>query len=479
LISDADTEASPSPDGKQLAVTRNVLEKSESRLLVTSRDGSHERVLATLSLPEGAMSPAWSPDGKEIAVAHGQSVFAIDVASGKSRNIPLSLPHGTIHNVAWNAAGDALIVSAIDDRSAGHQLLHVNVASGTATALTDDTDDYTEPHALGASVAAIQTKYQAALWSVTPGSPAAQLTRGLGTSDGLFGVTSTREHHIVYSSSAGGTVDLWTANADGSEARQLTNDDRLESHPIVTPDGTTIVYSSRARGTSAIWRMNVDGSQQRQIVAAPAIYDFAVAPDGKRIVYAAGDDNSKSESLMSMSIDGGNPSTIATTGPLLKGLQFTPDGRTVVFSALDDKAVKMFKVASGGGAVTKLLNSQGHDAAISPDGKWIAFAAGIEEDGAKLTVLSIDGRVLTTPEISGRMFRWTPDGKGIVYIKRDGHQDNLVVQPLAGGPSTPLTNFTDGSIATYEWSSDGQRIVLTHYLQMRDVVLLNAGKQRS
>jgi len=40
-----------------------------------------------------------------------------------------------------------------------------------------------------------------------------------------------------------------------------------------------------------------------------------------------------------------------------------------------------------------------------------------------------------------------------------------------------LTNFTDGSIASYEWSPDGQRIVLTHYLQMRDVVVLNAGKR--
>jgi hypothetical protein len=46
-----------------------------------------------------------------------------------------------------------------------------------------------------------------------------------------------------------------------------------------------------------------------------------------------------------------------------------------------------------------------------------------------------------------------------------------------GGPATPLTNFTDGSIKSYEWSPDGQRIVLTHYLQMKDVVVLNGGKR--
>ena len=474
LIGDADTAATPSPDGTQLAVTRDVLEKGESRLLVAARDGSHERVLATLSMPEGATSPAWSPDGKEIAVAHGQNVFAIDTATGARRTIPLSGAHGTIRNVVWNG-GDALVISTVDERSAGHlQLQRVDVATGAATNLTDDYDDYTEPRIAGDAVAAIQTKYQSTLWSATPGAPATQLTRGLGSSDGLYGLTAARDRRIIYSSSAGGTVDLWIANADGSDARQLTNDARLESHPVITADGATIVYASRFRGTSSIWRMNIDGSQPKQIAAAPAIYDFALSPDGKRIVYASGNDTSTHSSLLSVSIEGGASSTIATTGPLLKWLNVTPDGKTIVFSALDDKAVKVFKVAITGGPVTKLFNSQGHDASISPDGKRIAFAAGMEDTGATLTVITIDGAPVPMPSITGRTFRWTWDGKGIAYIKRDGKQENVVIQPLAGGPPTPLTAFPEGSIANYEWSPDGQRIVLTHYLQMCDVVLLSA-----
>lgn len=45
-------------------------------------------------------------------------------------------------------------------------------------------------------------------------------------------------------------------------------------------------------------------------------------------------------------------------------------------------------------------------------------------------------------------FCW--NGKGIAYVRRDGKQENVFVQPL------------DGSIANYEWSPDGQGIVLTH-----------------
>ncbi|MGH9424476.1 MAG: TolB family protein, partial [Thermoanaerobaculia bacterium] len=114
-----------------------------------------------------------------------------------------------------------------------------------------------------------------------------------------------------------------------------------------------------------------------------------------------------------------------------------------------------------------------HDAAVSPDGKLIVFASGVMDDAsAKLTILSLDGsKPPLVPEVTARMFRWTPDGKGVVCIKRTGRQENLLIQPLAGGVPTMLTNFTDGSIAGYEWSPDAQRIVLTHYLQTRDVVL--------
>jgi len=220
--------------------------------------------------------------------------------------------------------------------------------------------------------------------------------------------------------------------------------------------------------------MNVDGAQPRQIAAAPAIYDFAISPDGKRVVYSAGDDTSTHASLMTISIDGGKAATIATTGPLLHCLHITPDGRTIIFSALEDKAVKIFKVAIGGGRVTRLFDSQGHDPSLSPDGRLIAFSSGLEDIGSKLAVISIDGgAALPVPAVPGRMFRWTPDGKGIAYIGRNGRQENVFVQPLAGGAPTALTAFPEGTIASYEWSMDGQRILLTHFLQMRDIVLLN------
>src|SRR5207248_11154699 len=133
---------------------------------------------------------------------------------------------------------------------------------------------------------------------------AEELTRGVGSSDGLGGVAWTRDHRIVYTSSAAGTVDLWIANADGSSPRQLTNDEGAESHPVITADGATIVYATHVRGEWEIWRMNVDGSQRRQLAAAPIVFQFAVTPDSKSVVYASSDEARGGSTLTRVPLDG-------------------------------------------------------------------------------------------------------------------------------------------------------------------------------
>jgi Tol biopolymer transport system component len=479
LVNDADTAASVSPDGTRLAVTRDVLQKGESQLLVAGRDGAHERVLATLAFPEGAHSPAWSSDGKRIAVAHGRSIVTIDAATGAKTSVPLTGWHGWINDVTWTPGGDALLVSAVDERSGGHtQLMRVDPASGSIAAITDDDNDYAEPHMAGRGVAAIRMKRQATLWSVVPGAPAEELTRGVGSSDGLDGVAWTRDHRIVYASSAAGTVDLWIANADGSSPRQLTNDEGAESHPIVTADGATIVYVTHVHGQCELWRMNLDGAQRRQVAAAPIIYEFAVTPDSKSVVYASSDEAGGGSTLMRVSLDGGPPSALARTGVVVMSLQLTPDGGAVVFSALEQISMKLFRVALSGGPITKLLPDRAGDGAVSPDGKLLACTYGLAEPCGNLAILPLAGGAPSVRELNGRLYRWSPDGKSIVFVKDDGKKENLYQVPLGGGEPKPITNFADGSIANFAWSPDGSRIVLTHYLQTRDVVLLAGDRER-
>ena len=224
----------------------------------------------------------------------------------------------------------------------------------------------------------------------------------------------------------------------------------------------------RAHGDATISRMSLDGAESRPLVVLASIYGFAITPDSKRIVYAT--DNA----LMSVAIDRGAPSLIAKTPSFLEFLRITPDGRTVVFTAHHNNALKLFSVPISGGAITRLTDERARNASISPDGLLLACAYQMGDRGSKLAIIPISGGTPRVLACDGEMYRWSRDGKGILYVKFDGRIDNLWYQPIAGGPPHPLTSFSEGYIANFEPASDGT-IVLTHYIETRDVVLL-AGK---
>lgn len=473
LVRDADTVATPSPDGKRLAVIRNVLEKGESHVLVAERDGGEPRILAKLPLAEEAMSPSWSPDGTQVVVALGKRLSTIDVATGAVTPLPLPGWEGWIREVMWSRTGDALYVSAADEQSAGrYQLLRVDPATGAFTLLTGDEDEYGQPRTGADSLAAVRTRRQAALWSAEPGAASQQLTRGVAASDGVGGVAWTPDGRLVYSSSAAGSVDLWIANADGTGARPLTSDDRIDVHPVVVPDGSAVLYLSSSNGRAEIRSLRLDGSSMRTLATAPMINDFTITPDSRLVIYASPEPKGKRTTLQSVPLAGGSPSTVAVSGVYVTSLSVTPDGGTLVFSALDENSMKLFRVPVAGGTVSRMTEGRAIDAAVSPDGSRVAYAVDILEHGSRVAIVPIEGGKSEFLELGGRAFRWSPDGRSIVFIRADGATENLYAQPLGGGEAKVLTDFREGSIANFRWSPDGKRLVVTHVIQTRDVVLV-------
>ena len=71
----------------------------------------------------------------------------------------------------------------------------------------------------------------------------------------------------------GGIGSVWTVNADGTDARRLTDATVDVVGPHYAPDGTRIAYLARpaaAAGTSApygLWIMNVDGGEKDEIAS--------------------------------------------------------------------------------------------------------------------------------------------------------------------------------------------------------------------
>ena len=59
--------------------------------------------------------------------------------------------------------------------------------------------------------------------------------------------------------------DIWTVNAQGGDARQLTSHEGLELFPKLSPDGQWIAFSAEYSGSRQIWIMPSNGGTARQL----------------------------------------------------------------------------------------------------------------------------------------------------------------------------------------------------------------------
>jgi Tol biopolymer transport system component len=74
------------------------------------------------------------------------------------------------------------------------------------------------------------------------------------------------------------------AGADGSGARQVTQDGADAENPAMTPDGAWIVYWSGDPAKHGVWKIHPDGSGATQIQSANAV-GTDLSPDGKTVLY--------------------------------------------------------------------------------------------------------------------------------------------------------------------------------------------------
>lgn len=99
-----------SPEGRRLLFWRAV--GREVVLTATNVDGSRPADLAGFADSDATPLAAWSPDGLEIAVVHGNRLFTVpaDGTSSPERR-PRNLPAGPIVGLQWHPNGDRILLT--------------------------------------------------------------------------------------------------------------------------------------------------------------------------------------------------------------------------------------------------------------------------------------------------------------------------------------------------------------------------------
>lgn len=227
-------------------------------LVVADADGEGAKVALTSAEP--IISPAWAPNGRELAYVSFESGKATvriqDVQTGSRR--VLADFKGTNSAPAWSPDGSQLVLSL--SRDGGTQLFVINRDGSGLRRI--------------AHSSAIDTE---ACYSP----------------DGS---------KIYFVSDRGGSPQIYRMPAGGGAAERVTFSGSYNISPAISPDGRTLAYITRVGGAFRLSVMDLATGQSQQITESSDDESPAFAPNGKLIVYASRAGGK--EVLMTTTLDG-------------------------------------------------------------------------------------------------------------------------------------------------------------------------------
>ncbi|HEY0459263.1 MAG TPA: winged helix-turn-helix domain-containing protein, partial [Pyrinomonadaceae bacterium] len=140
-----------SPDGTQMAFVRVNPNEADSHLIIKNLETGAERKLTALKLPGVFLDngyPAWSPDGRKIAVVvfnkirqkANSELLVVDAESGAAEEIKTPQLN-QFEQIAWLPGSEDLIISARENNKF-FQLWRLSYPSGELQKITNDLNIY-------------------------------------------------------------------------------------------------------------------------------------------------------------------------------------------------------------------------------------------------------------------------------------------------------------------------------------------------
>jgi Tol biopolymer transport system component len=419
-----------SPDGRHIAVDASWA--SPRRIWLLDREGHNPQQVTTDTSEEVAhVAPGWSPDGRKIVFQNlARTKFDIRTVNLDSKQMNwITNDFFTNIRPAWSPSGKFIYFSSYrggginiwrapvtQDGEIGGSLQQVTTGAG------QDVEVSVAPE--GKHLAYATLRQNADIWRL-PVSPQTGLATGapeavIGTTrEDSRGAWSPDGAMVAFNSDRAGDMNIWLLTVANSSTRQLTTGPGGDFQPNWSPDEKRIAFFSSRSGSPNIWEVEIATGTLKSLTSNSGVnVNPFYSPDGKHIAYQS--DGSGRLEVWIMDADGSSPRRLTNVGITGHFMRWIGDGTAIVFRCTCSGKAATMKVSLSGGDPQPFAETMlgGSHMSFSPDRTRLMDVVGHRV----LWVSPVDRggqpeKVYEFPDSDVRIDYpvWSPDGRWVMF----------------------------------------------------------------
>lgn len=245
--------------------------------------------------------------------------------------------------------------------------------------------------------------------------------------EGVPGIATSR---ICFSTRKSKDVkELYVADYDGHNAKQITNFSAITILPKLSPDGTKVAFLSYKDRYPFLYVLDTASGRTTPLAKSVGLNAApAWSPDGRLIAYVQSKD--ANPEIYIKNSDGSGERRVTRDKAADTSPCFDPAGKQIAFVSDRGGQPQIHVMDVGGGNVRRISFQGGrsYDPAWSPDGKSIAYVAERSGEGLEIYVAPVDGGSfmrMTDSAGSNEKPTWSADSRHIMFCSSRGGKPEL------------------------------------------------------
>jgi eukaryotic-like serine/threonine-protein kinase len=517
LASSGGLDLAISPDGKRLAYLAQG-QDGELTLQVRELDGLETRPIpGTTMAALGAVNPFFSTDGKSIGFSSGARGVIRASVDGVPALKMLDAPAPNFLGATW-AADDTLIYSSgrrlwrasaggggtpeplLPEGPLGEVLVNPQLLPGGRgvlyASIVDGVDrievldletrerktlieggGHATYAATGHVVFARGTTLMAAPFDpaelALTGGPVAMLQdvrhpNPQTAADYTLSATGTLAYVPADAGAGDGRVIVWVDRSGAVAGRAVSEVVDNARDPRLSPDGQRLVLTTGPPGDGDLWSYDLRGRPPLRLAVANDNRAAVWSPDGRQIAFLS---ISAQTGIFTLPADGSalERQSLPTAGIVGQPQAWTAAGDLLFSPAPPDLSIRRVSIAAAGEARDVVATDYAEfDAALSPDGRWLAYVS--DRSGAnEIWVQGYpDGVAVRVSQNGGFEPRWSADGRELYYLQFnalmavavESEREFVFAAPVRLFGAVQFFFFPGPVVRTYDVAPDGRFLMI-------------------